>query len=157
MHVRITKLRVAMAALFVLAGIGLGNLLSPLVGTALATVGQTREHLRSLGFGLLREGRLDREARRRRRRRTADRGRNGLGSSSRASFAVARTSGDSVDHRRSVHCRAERVADQPQQPPNGRGGREGYWRYSLDAGDCHPLVTTGDELEKRPSLARTRR
>jgi hypothetical protein len=39
MEVRITKLRMAMAALFVLAGIGLGSLLSPLVGTALATVG----------------------------------------------------------------------------------------------------------------------
>src|SRR3954469_9432983 len=41
MEVRITKTRVAMAALFVVAGIGLGNLLSPLVGSALATVGQT--------------------------------------------------------------------------------------------------------------------
>ena len=39
MEVRITKLRIAMAALFVLAGVGLGSLLSPLVGTALATVG----------------------------------------------------------------------------------------------------------------------
>ena len=39
MEVRITKLRMAMAALFVLAGVGLGSLLSPLVGTALATVG----------------------------------------------------------------------------------------------------------------------
>src|SRR5262245_60539242 len=37
----ITKYRVAMAALFVLAGVGLGNLLSPLVGSALATVGNT--------------------------------------------------------------------------------------------------------------------
>jgi hypothetical protein len=37
---RITKLRVAMAALFVLAGVGLASLLSPLVSTALATVGQ---------------------------------------------------------------------------------------------------------------------
>jgi hypothetical protein len=36
---RLTKLRVALAALFVLAGVGLGNLLSPLVGSALATVG----------------------------------------------------------------------------------------------------------------------
>jgi hypothetical protein len=41
MEVRITKLRVALAALFVLAGVGLASLLSPLVGTALATVGQT--------------------------------------------------------------------------------------------------------------------
>jgi hypothetical protein len=41
MHVRITKTRLAMAALFVLAGVGLGSLLSPLVGSALATVGQT--------------------------------------------------------------------------------------------------------------------
>ena len=41
MQIRITKSRVAMAALFVLAGVGLGSLLSPLVGTALATVGQT--------------------------------------------------------------------------------------------------------------------
>ncbi len=40
MEVRITKLRVAMAALFVLAGVGLASLLSPLVGTALANVGQ---------------------------------------------------------------------------------------------------------------------
>jgi hypothetical protein len=39
MEVRITKTRVAMAALFVLAGVGLASLLSPLVGTALATVG----------------------------------------------------------------------------------------------------------------------
>ena len=39
MEVRITPLRVATAALFVLAGVGLASLLSPLVGTALATVG----------------------------------------------------------------------------------------------------------------------
>ena len=65
MEVRITKLRVAMAALFVLAGVGLASLLSPLVGTALATVGQTVEHLRPLGFGLLRQGQLRREAGRR--------------------------------------------------------------------------------------------
>ena len=37
MEVRVTKLRVAMAALFVLAGVGLASLLSPLVGTALET------------------------------------------------------------------------------------------------------------------------
>jgi len=41
MQVRITKTRAALAALFVLAGVGLGSLLSPLVGSALATVGQT--------------------------------------------------------------------------------------------------------------------
>ena len=41
MQIRITKTRAAMAALFVVAGIGLGSLLSPLVGSALATVGQT--------------------------------------------------------------------------------------------------------------------
>jgi hypothetical protein len=41
MEVRITKTRVAMAALFVLAGVGLGSLLSPLVESALATVGNT--------------------------------------------------------------------------------------------------------------------
>jgi hypothetical protein len=40
MQIRITKSRAAMAALFVLAGVGLGSLLSPLVGSALATVGQ---------------------------------------------------------------------------------------------------------------------
>ena len=40
MEVRITKQRVAMAALFVLAGVGLASLLSPLIGTALANVGQ---------------------------------------------------------------------------------------------------------------------
>jgi hypothetical protein len=40
MQIRITKSRAAMAALFVLAGVGLGNLLSPLVGSALANVGQ---------------------------------------------------------------------------------------------------------------------
>jgi hypothetical protein len=39
MQIRITKSRAALAALFVLAGVGLGNLLSPLVGSALATVG----------------------------------------------------------------------------------------------------------------------
>jgi hypothetical protein len=41
MTIRITKTRLAAAGLFVLAGIGLGSLLSPLIGTALATVGQT--------------------------------------------------------------------------------------------------------------------
>jgi len=41
MQIRITKQRAAMVALFVLAGVGLGSLLSPLVGNALATVGQT--------------------------------------------------------------------------------------------------------------------
>jgi len=40
MQIRITKTRVAVAALFVLAGVGLASLLSPLIGTALATVGQ---------------------------------------------------------------------------------------------------------------------
>ena len=40
MQIRITKSRAAAAALFVLAGVGLGSLLSPLVGSALATVGQ---------------------------------------------------------------------------------------------------------------------
>jgi hypothetical protein len=40
MEVRIARLRVAIAALFVLAGVGLASLLSPLVGTALATAGQ---------------------------------------------------------------------------------------------------------------------
>jgi hypothetical protein len=37
---QITKIRLAMAALFVLAGVGLASLLSPLIGNALATVGQ---------------------------------------------------------------------------------------------------------------------
>jgi hypothetical protein len=41
MQIRITKTRAAIAALFVLAGVGLGSLLSPLIGSALATVGQT--------------------------------------------------------------------------------------------------------------------
>ena len=41
MRIGITKSRAAVAALFVLAGVGLGSLLSPLVGSALATVGQT--------------------------------------------------------------------------------------------------------------------
>ena len=40
MQIRITKTRAAMAALFILAGVGLGSLLSPLVGTAFATAGQ---------------------------------------------------------------------------------------------------------------------
>jgi hypothetical protein len=40
MEVRITKLRMATGTLFVLAGVGLGSLLSPLVGSALANVGQ---------------------------------------------------------------------------------------------------------------------
>jgi hypothetical protein len=37
---RITKQRLALAGLLVLAGVGLASLLSPLIGTALATVGQ---------------------------------------------------------------------------------------------------------------------
>jgi hypothetical protein len=41
MQIRITKSTAAMAALFVLAGVGLGSLLTPLVGSALATVGST--------------------------------------------------------------------------------------------------------------------
>jgi hypothetical protein len=41
MQSRITKAHAALAALFVIAGAGLSNLLSPLVGTALATVGST--------------------------------------------------------------------------------------------------------------------
>jgi len=41
MDIRITKIRAALAALFVLAGVGLASILSPLVGSALATVGQT--------------------------------------------------------------------------------------------------------------------
>jgi hypothetical protein len=40
MQVHITKARLAAAGFFVLAGVGLGSLLSPLVGDALATVGQ---------------------------------------------------------------------------------------------------------------------
>jgi hypothetical protein len=40
MTIRITKPRLAAAGLFVLAGVGLGSLLSPLVGSALATAGQ---------------------------------------------------------------------------------------------------------------------
>lgn len=40
MPIRITKVRVAMAALFVLAGVGLASLLGPLTGSALATAGQ---------------------------------------------------------------------------------------------------------------------
>ena len=40
MEVRITKTRVALAALFMLAGVGLASLLSPLVESALANVGQ---------------------------------------------------------------------------------------------------------------------
>jgi len=41
MHRRITRYGLAVAGLFVLAGVGLGSLLSPLVGDALATVGST--------------------------------------------------------------------------------------------------------------------
>ena len=41
MEIRNTKLRAAIAALFVLAGVGLGSLLSPLVGTALATAARS--------------------------------------------------------------------------------------------------------------------
>jgi hypothetical protein len=41
MEIRITRQRAAAAALFVLAGVGLASLLSPLVGSALATVGST--------------------------------------------------------------------------------------------------------------------
>jgi hypothetical protein len=39
MDVRITRLRLAFAGLLVLAGVGLGSILGPLVGDALATVG----------------------------------------------------------------------------------------------------------------------
>ena len=87
---KLTKYRVAMAALFVLAGVGLGNLLSPLVGNALATVGPAVEHLRPLGLGLLRQGRFGRETGGRRRCRAAERGRNGHGSSGCACLSVAR-------------------------------------------------------------------
>src|SRR4029079_18620093 len=38
---KLTKYRVAMAALLVLAGVGLGNRLRPHVGSAVATVGET--------------------------------------------------------------------------------------------------------------------
>src|SRR5262245_20691287 len=41
MTIRLTRQRVALAGLFLLAGVGLASLLSPLIGTALATVGQT--------------------------------------------------------------------------------------------------------------------
>jgi hypothetical protein len=40
MEVRITRTRAAMAALFVLAGVGLASILSPLVSSAFATAGQ---------------------------------------------------------------------------------------------------------------------
>ena len=56
---KLTKYRVAMAALFVLAGVGLGNLLSPLVGSALATVGQTvniSDHSASANFAKVDSG-----------------------------------------------------------------------------------------------------
>jgi len=56
---KLTKYRVAMAALFVLAGVGLGNLLSPLVGNALATVGQTvniPDHSASANFAKVDSG-----------------------------------------------------------------------------------------------------
>jgi hypothetical protein len=58
-RVKITKYRVALAALFVLAGVGLGNLLSPLVGSALATVGQTvniSDHSASANFAKVDSG-----------------------------------------------------------------------------------------------------
>ena len=51
MEVRITKLRVAMAARFVLAGVGLASLLGPLVGSALANVGQVVNISDPLGVG----------------------------------------------------------------------------------------------------------
>jgi hypothetical protein len=53
MQLRTTKTRAALAALFVLAGVGLASLLSPLVGTALATVGQVvniSDHSSSANF-----------------------------------------------------------------------------------------------------------
>jgi hypothetical protein len=40
MHIGITRLRLSAAGLFVAAGIGLGSILSPIVGDAFVTVGQ---------------------------------------------------------------------------------------------------------------------
>ena len=80
MEVRITKLRVAMAALFVLAGVGLASLLSPLVGTALATVGPDRRTSPTTRpRPTSPRSSSDRETGRRRRRRPAERGRDGTG------------------------------------------------------------------------------
>ena len=115
MEVRITKLRVAMAALFVLAGVGLASLLSPLVGTALATVGQVVNISDHSGSAFFAKVDSDREAGCRGRRRAAERGRNGRGSPGCARVSVAckrRTSRTAA----SCHRRAERVADQRHQP-----------------------------------------
>ena len=74
MELRITKVRVAMAALFVLVGVGVASLLSPLVGTAFAT-SVRRECLRPLGVGVLRQGRFGRRAENERRREREGRAR----------------------------------------------------------------------------------
>jgi hypothetical protein len=58
MEVRITKTRAAAAALFVMAGVGLGSMLSPLVATALANVGHVVNISDPLGLGLLRHRQL---------------------------------------------------------------------------------------------------
>ena len=61
MQIRITKTSAAIAALFVLAGVGLGSLLSPLVGTALATAGQIVNISDRSSVGEFRQGRRGRE------------------------------------------------------------------------------------------------
>ena len=116
MEVRITKLRVAMAALFVLAGVGLASLLSPLVGTALATVGQVvniSDHSASAYFAKVDS---DREAGRRRRRRAAERGRNGHGSSGCTRVSVARSKRHPGRSARSSPGRARHRSTSPACP-----------------------------------------
>ena len=88
MEVRITKVRVATAALFVLAGVGLASLLTSLVSTALANVGQVVNISDHSGLGLLRQGQLRREVGGRRRRRAVERGRNGRSSPCRSGSAL---------------------------------------------------------------------
>ena len=118
MQIRITKTRAAMAALFVLAGVGLASLLSPLVGTALATAGQIVNISDHSGSAFFAKVRLRREAGRRRRRRPAERGRDGHGSPGCARVSVARKRGHPQTRR--VHRRAERVADQGHEPVRSR-------------------------------------
>ncbi len=127
MEVRITKLRVALAALFVLAGVGLASLLSPLVGTALATVGQTVNISDNSASAYFAKVSSEREVGRRRRGGAAERRRDRFGSPCRARLSLA-GSAQRPGNRGSRHAyrRTELRTDQPDQPVplDGRARRK---------------------------------
>ena len=118
MQIRITKTRAAIAALFVLAGVGLGSLLSPLVGTALATAGQIVNISDRSGSAYFAKVGSDRETGGRRRLRRAERGRNGRGSPGCACLALAREPGH--PGARGGDRWSEPGADQRHQPLRSR-------------------------------------